>query len=220
MMSTWRARMAQFYRGSAILVSFVAFSVAGSVAASADLIVLQSSAPGLKSGSSLSDSANINIPSGKSAVFVLPSGATKTVSGPYSGKASDFTKGQSTNAALLDAVKKYVSTGGADTSGVGAMRSAGPSRSRKRGGFSWTEVPINANGDYCLAKGERLMLARSPGDTRALDVTLIDMQSSTRAKVSFERGKRRLLGRTPSHQPLASTPSSRKAGPCVSCSCG
>ena len=51
-------------------LSCVATISIGILPASAELIVLQSSAPGLKAGQVLADAASLDIPAGKSAVFV------------------------------------------------------------------------------------------------------------------------------------------------------
>ena len=158
--------------------------------AQADVIVLKSSVPGLSAGRTLTDAETLEIPAGKSALLVLPSGATKTVNGPLSTKVASLTTGHSPNAALLDAVRKYVETGGTRTGAVGATRSAVPTLAAAPKPFSWTEVPLSVAGDYCVDKGSPLALVRdvSSGD---LDVTVIDLQNSIRARAHFPSGSKR-----------------------------
>jgi hypothetical protein len=173
---------------SAVFGVLVAACIAWApTSALAELIVLQSTAPGLKPGQVLTDNQTITIPAGKTVMLVLPNGATKTVSGPESGPASRFSQGVSRNEALLDAVKKYVVTGGTTSGRVGAMRSAAAPRPGSRAPFSWDTVPINADGDYCVAKTDRLQLIRS-GARGDLDVTVVDFQKGKRAKAVFPSG--------------------------------
>lgn len=155
--------------------------------ANAEVIVLQSTAPGLKAGQVLKDSDTVNIPAGKTAMLVLPNGSTKTISGPASGPAGSFSKGVNRNAALLDAVKKYVATGGTSSGSVGAMRSAAPVAGGGRVPFFWDKVPITANGDYCVGKTDKLQLVRSRARSE-LDVTVVDFQKGSRAKAVFATG--------------------------------
>ena len=162
-------------------------------AAAAQVIVIQSSVPTYKAGKTLAKTDQVTIPEGGSMVVVLPSGATRTISGPFNGKVSGLSSGKTSNAALFNAVKKFVKTGGSTTKSVGAMRSissrrpAGTPRAAKAK-FSWTSVPISARGDVCLEKGAEILLVRGqPG--QALTVTVVDMQSSSRAKVRFEDGQ-------------------------------
>lgn len=154
-------------------------------AAQAEVIVVSSSAPQLKSGQILSNAARIAIPGGASIVVVLPSGATRTINGPFEGKASELTRGVRTDTALFNAVKKYVRTGGADKGTVGAMRSAVPRSAAARiERFSWREIPVNARGDICVEKGAQLSLIR-PRAGKAQSVTVVNLNSNNRAKAHF-----------------------------------
>ena len=174
------------------LISFAALIAASATPALADVIVLQSSAPSLASGQTIKGAGKIVVPSGKSAVLMLPNGSTKTVAGPFEGTADSLTKGLDRNAALIDSVTNFIKTGGATTSNVGATRGLGPARPQASASsgrpFSWREVPIEASGDVCIEKGAPLSLtrARSQGDQ---DITLVDMATAKRAIVSFKAGE-------------------------------
>ncbi|MEM9028932.1 MAG: hypothetical protein AAGC70_11245 [Pseudomonadota bacterium] len=161
----------------------------------ADVIVLQSSAPSLKAGRTLKSVDAISVPSGNSVVLMLPNGATKTVTGPFQGKASAFTKGLSRNAALWDSVKKYVQTGGTTTSSVGATRGFAPplqpraADSGSAAAFSWRHIPISASGDVCVARGQSLLLTRERA-AGPLKLTLVDFKSAKRTVINFAAGAR------------------------------
>jgi len=170
---------------SGLAAGFTAGVLAG--AAHAEVIVLKSTVAGLTPGKSLPDSFQLTIPAGKSALLVLPSGATKTVSGPTDTSIGALTQGQQRNAALLDAVKTYVMTGGTRTGSVGATRSAAATMASAPIEFSWTDIPLTMTGDYCVKKGGTLTFVRG-NTSRELDVTLIDLQQSVRAKTRFAKG--------------------------------
>ncbi len=168
------------------LMAAVALLLAPTVAL-AELIVLQSTAPGLKAGAVLKPDMTVEIPSGKSAVFVMPSGATKTMSGPVKQTVADITKGQSSNVALINAVKKYVVTGGTTSSTIGAMRNVSP-ETRGPIAFALDSVPITVRGRYCLIRGAPTKLVRSRTD-RELAVTIVAMGKGKRGKSSFAAGQ-------------------------------
>lgn len=160
----------------------------GTTAANAQVIVVQSNAKGLNAGSLLSNDTKVTIPKGSKAIFVLPSGATRTVSGPFKGRAGDLTKGVKANPGVFDAVKRYVSSGGSNQKSVGAVRSAVPAFALgKPLPFSWSAVPVTASGDYCVKKGAAVSLVRSRA-AKQQAITIIDMATKRRARVSFKAG--------------------------------
>ena len=152
--------------------------------ARADVIVVQSNAKELRAGQLLESNTTVKIPAGKQAVFVLPSGATRTVSGPFEGPASSLSKGSQTRSGVFDAVKRYVVTGNTSAGQVGAMRSAMPANFAKPVPFSWRLVPITATGDVCLLKNADVALAR-PGAGSEMAVTLFDTKQSRKVRTSF-----------------------------------
>mgnify|MGYP001814388837 CR=1 FL=1 len=173
-----------FLAGTALAVALIL----AATSVQAQVIVVQSNAKGLKAGSLLANNSNVTIPKGKQVVFVLPSGATRTVSGPFKGRAADLTKGVKSNSGVFDAVKRYVVTGGANQKSVGAMRSAAPSFAlSKKLPFSWRMVPVTSSGDFCIEKGAAVSLVRPRAD-KAQAVTIVDMISKRRARVVFAAG--------------------------------
>ncbi len=165
-------------------------TLAAATTASAQVIVVQSSAKGLNAGSALANNAKVSIPAGKQAVFVLPSGATRTVSGPFSGTAADLTKGVKANPGVFEAVKKYVKTGGSSQKTVGAVRSAAPAFALSKPlPFSWRAVPVTASGDYCVEKGASVSLVRAR-TSKQQAITVIDMKSQRRVQTVFSAGQK------------------------------
>ncbi len=170
----------------AALLGALAFAATswGTGAALADVIVVQSSAPGIQAGELIPGDAKVTIPAGKQAVFVLPSGATRTVSGPFDDTADKLAGGSQTTSGVFDAVKRYVVTGGTTTSGVGAMRSAVPASFSKPVPFSWRVVPITASGDVCLLKNANIRIARGRKG-QEMGLTLIDTKQSRKVRTAF-----------------------------------
>jgi hypothetical protein len=155
--------------------------------ANAQIIVVKSTSKNLKAGSLLENNAKVSIPAGSSAVVVLPSGAMRTIAGPFEGPAAQLTKGSKSNPDVFAAVKHYVVTGGANNKSVGAVRSMAPVALSKPLPFSWRAIPINTTGDYCVEKGASVSLVRT-FTSRAMTVTIVDMKSRRRVQVTFEKG--------------------------------
>lgn len=167
----------------------VGSALAFSGSAVAQVIVLQSTVANYQVGKTLAKTTQVAVPEGGNLVVVLANGATKTITGPFSGKVSDLSKGTTSNAALFNAVKKFVKTGGSSTKKVGALRSVAPGANDDASmpKFSWTAIPVNARGDVCLDKSGTISIARgAPGKEQT--VTVVDLQSSGRAKVQFADG--------------------------------
>lgn len=167
--------------------------------ASADVIVISSSAAAVKPGKVYTSGQSIEIPSGAKVRIMLPSGRTQELKGPLTVKAGDLGKGEATNESLWNDVKRLVATQKtASESTVGAVRSTAPktSASETRGAapkpatpppFSWRRVPIDKGGDVCVEKGVGLELLRTaPG--RPLSLTVVNIQSKARAPAEFAVG--------------------------------
>lgn len=175
------------WRGAGLATALVAGLVAGTLGAKAEVIVVQSNAKNITAGTVLADNAKIDIPAGRQAVFVLPSGATRTISGPFKGTGATLTKGVKSNAGVFDAVKRYVVTGGTSDRTVGAARSAAPAFSFGAPlPFSWRIVPVTASGDFCIEKGASIELVRQR-TTKEERLTLIDLKSQRRSSIVFRK---------------------------------
>lgn len=188
--------MAQFEKIVAAAVVAAGFAAFAAPAARADLIVLSSTAPALKAGVVLPDSAALDLPKGARIRVMLPSGRTQEIKGPSQAKVADISKGEARNEGLWnDVVNAMARQKRADESVVGAVRSVAPSGTRgaapspaeAKPSFSWRMVPIDAGGDVCIEKGAALDLLRSkPG--KPLTVIVVNRQDQRRGEASFAVG--------------------------------
>jgi hypothetical protein len=167
------------------LAAVVLAATGGPSPAWAELHVIESTAAAIKVGSRFADSDTITVPAGSQIRVVLPSGKTQTVKGPYKGTAADLAKGQARNEGVLAWLREFLKTGGATEATPGATRSIGREAPKPRVGFSWSAVPVTADGSVCVEKGARLQLVRAPS-ARAERVTVIDAASSQRGEAQWE----------------------------------
>jgi len=159
------------------------------IQARGEIIILESTAPGLKSGQVLADSARINIPAGKRAQLILPSGRTKTLKGPFSGDVSSLTRSEKSNAGLFKRVMDAVRKSGRDDTGFAAVRRLGGSGGMSGSGPSWTSVPADKSGTYCLAKGAPPLIMR-PRNISLKKLTLRNRDSNKAATITWNRGQK------------------------------
>lgn len=170
-----------------VLAIALAATWLGAQPALADVIVLSAKGGGLKAGETLSDQASIDLPAGASAELLLPSGAMRAIKGPTKTTVSQLTKGEKADQGLFDKVAGLVNKPGATESQVGGMRSAAIGRPKPLP-FSWTGIPLDADGDWCVEKGASLTLVR-PNPSRAERVTVVDVAATQRIEVTFEPGQ-------------------------------
>jgi hypothetical protein len=152
--------------------------------ASADLYVLESTVPAIKSGVRLGDGETVSIPGGAHIRAMLPSGKTQTIRGPYSGSVGDLAKGQVPNEGVLGWVRNILQTGGATEATPGAVRSIGRAPPKPRGGFSWSAIPATMDATVCVVKGASLELVRAPS-ARSERVAVIDAARGERGEANW-----------------------------------
>jgi hypothetical protein len=152
----------------------------------AQAVVLESSAATIKAGDRLGHTDTLTLPAGSRIRVVLPSGKTRTVSGPYSGTLADLEKGQGQNEGVMAWLRSILQTGGATEATPGATRSIRPPP-RIRTAFSWSAIPVVEEGSVCIEKGAKIQLVRPPS-SRADRVTVIDATSSERGEAQWESG--------------------------------
>jgi hypothetical protein len=162
--------------------------VASMSIAAAEVIVLSAKGGALKAGDTIADNGTIDLPSGATIEILLPTGAMRTLSGPIKTPVSTLTKGEKADAGLFSKVAELVGKSGGSESSVGAVRAAPTTRAIRPPAFSWTSVPIEADGDWCVEKGSTLSLVRSSAD-RPLKATLVDVAGSQRVELAFDAGK-------------------------------
>ena len=178
------------YRHSKVIaVGIGALMTIAAQPAAEEVIVLSAKGSSLTAGQTLADTATIDLPSGATAEVLLPSGAMKSLSGPSKIPVRTLTGGAKPEGGLFDRVTELVNKPASNESTVGAVRAARPvAAPSKPMPFSWTSVPIDADGDFCVEKGATLALARANSD-KPQRITLVDVAASTRVEVNFEAGK-------------------------------
>lgn len=155
--------------------------------AAADILVVSSSAPDLRPGMQLADSAQIEVPAGAKVRVLLPSGATLSLNGPTKRLVKDVTKGEPIVESVWAKAKELLATGGVDQSRPGAVRGASAGGPVDAPSFAWNEIGAAASGNVCVERGGRLALVR-PAGSRVNEITLIDTAGNSRAQIVWPEG--------------------------------
>jgi hypothetical protein len=172
-----------------LLAFFFALSIGlfvGFAQARADVYVIESTVPNMRTGIRLTAEETLTVPPDAYVRFVLPSGKTQTIRGPYSAKVSELIKGVASNESLIDSVRKLLETGGSKDNVAGAVRSAALTANKPRN-FSLMEIATWVNGKACVLKGANIVLARQ-STSGAESAVLVDAKSFERAQVEWEAG--------------------------------
>lgn len=182
-----RARFARMLAAAGLALALVPVGLARP--ALAEIIVIGSNAPGLKPGTVLADGKTLDLPAGASVTVMLPSGRTERLQGPLKRPVAELGKGEKADKGLWDSVAKYVQRqGGASESAIGAVRSIAPkSAPPAAAGFSWRQIPVDADGDVCVEKGASLEIARA-ATGKGTRFTIVDVQAQKRAEAQFAQG--------------------------------
>lgn len=176
--------------------------------ASAELIVLRSSVPGLKSGDLVSDDRRIRIPPKRQIKVLVPNGLTLTVKGPFDDLAGKIANSVPANPKLWAKLKKVMARRRARTAAYFAptkkSRKAGAKLSARKKGLSGpatrgflaptgprktpalNEISATAEGNVCIDPKRQLMLLRPP------------FAASDELTIASRRPRRRMIVRWPS----------------------
>jgi hypothetical protein len=172
------------------LATICLVAVGAAKPASANIIIMESTAAGIKAGTELAQSDSIVVPAGSFIRAMLPSGKTQTIKGPYSGSVADLAKGQAPNEGVLAWVRNLLQTGGATETTPGATRSIGRPTTKLHLQFSWQEVPVAGDATVCVEKGAQLTLVRIAA-ARAESVIVVDAKAGRRAEAQWAPGSDR-----------------------------
>ena len=175
----------------------------------ADALVIGSKAPALRVGATLGDNVVIDIPAGQSVTLLMSDNRTRTINGPFKQPVASFSKGRPSDGTLWQTVAASLPQGGAKKrsalrsaprdpvggSGRDAVALAPPSPMAPASAppapitlpFSWKQIPIDAEGDVCVEKGNALALVR-PAAGAAQAATVIDVRAGARAQIMFAAG--------------------------------
>ncbi len=103
-------------RGCILTATTACAILIGQGAFAADVVVLESSAPGIAVGAVVNEAAPVTIPSGTSVTIIMPDGETRVVQGAYAGPLS-AARGRAS-----DAASALTGARGGDTRVLGAVR--------------------------------------------------------------------------------------------------
>ena len=185
-------RLARLLLAGVALAALIVVLPVGAAPASAQIYVIESSAPDIKVGAQLAMADTLSLPPGATIRAVLPSGKTQTVKGPYKGRVADLAKGQEMNDGVVGWLKSILETGGATEATPGATRSASPpARPRGRVRFSWSDVPTSTDGSICIGKDGKLQLLRASA-TAAQRVAVVEVGSTARGEAEWPAGAERV----------------------------
>lgn len=120
-----------------------------SPAVAAQAVVLASTAPGLAPGTVVADGAALALPDGASAHFLLATGRTVTVKGPYRG-ALPRVEAAGSGLGLED----LLAFGGVDQATIGGTRAVRDAASRP------VTIEADADATWCVAPGTPVLIAR------------------------------------------------------------
>jgi hypothetical protein len=155
---------------SALLIIF--FSISAIKMATAEMVVIASSAPDVVGGQLFKDGETLEVPAGASVTLVSAAGAALTIDGPFSGVPGGDSGGGGDNA-LVSSLSSLLSAGDKKTTSLGVMRSG----VSKDPDDPWT-VNIDRSGKQCVRAGVSAVLWR-PDSKKA---TVLKIKNATTKK--------------------------------------
>ena len=155
----------------------------GSGSVLANVIVFESSVPGIRLGQDLPDDHQLNIPFGTHLVVIAGQDSKLKqiqINGPRAGRVSELLNPEPLPARLLNLLMRTAQTGGADETGTAAARG--------RSAFLLlNDVAIEPNAAVCIEEGSspKIALAPGAGDTA---VRVTDHQGMRSAALELKSG--------------------------------
>ena len=154
-------------------------------AAAADLVVIASSATGIKAGQMVKSGAALDVPTGANVTLVSQSGKTIMLKGPFSGVPGGGAGGGG-DKSLVSSLSKLLSASGGKSVALGAMRSGVP----KEPDTPWA-VEVGRTGTHCVPAGGPVTLWR--GDAaKASSIRIKNMTAGTKAEIAWPAGAKTL----------------------------
>ena len=195
----WRAQ------GYAIVVGLAVCLGAGT--ASADMVVVKATGPGLKPGQIVPTGASVTLPAASKAVLLTRDGRTVSLAGPFSGPVADPSGSSAGDDKSVTALSRLLTASAADSSALGVTRA---------GDFSSPYAITMKGGTHCQVAGEQPRFQREIGSPEEhLTVTAASGTSETQtwpedeanlnwpAKIPFTAGAYTLhLDTQPKPEPL------------------
>ena len=166
-----------------IIVFFVIglFLTAGAAGA-AELVVVASTAPGIKSGQVVASGAALDVPAGANVTLVSPAGKTVVLTGPFSGAPGGGGGGGAADTSLFSALIKLFSGRGKDTGSLGTMRAAAGSEPDDL----WV-VDVGRSGRFCVPAQGPITLWRSDA-AKQTSLKIRNLASNQKSELPWPAG--------------------------------
>lgn len=124
-------------------------------AQASEIVVIESTVPGLEAGAFLDPAEAVSVPAGASIVIVEPDGATRTVDGPFEGALGAVGATDAGSGGLMANLGKLVSEREEEKQVLGAIRAA-PGQVAE----AVYVVDVGRSGDVCVPEGAAIRLWR------------------------------------------------------------
>ena len=161
-------------------ILFVCLSIGTWTVMAAQLVVVASTATGIKPGQVIDGAKKLEIPAGASVTLVSQAGKSMKLAGPYSGAPGGGSGGGDGKA--INSISKLFSGSGAESGTLGAMRSAGggvPSDAQL--------VDISRSGTHCYSANDSLQLWRDKASSAAV-LSMRNLAGGSRMSASWPAG--------------------------------
>lgn len=173
---------------SALVSGLLALTAAPALA---DVVVIGSDTANIAIGTILTSGQRIDVPQGASVRIMTQSGRIELIAGPAGREVSAYDDEGATDESLwteVAALSQSAVEGLDETSG--ATRGLAPEEPEPAPyTFSWQAIPLDAEGDMCVARDAPLKLVRSATEG-VLAVTIVDLQGGNRTgEAVFAAGK-------------------------------
>lgn len=172
-----------FIMSRIVLSAFLGLLLMTVHAAAQDLVVIASSASGIKTGQMVKSGAALDVPAGANVTLVSQSGKTIMLKGPFSGVPGG---GGGGDKSLVSSLSKLLSASGSKSASLGAMRSG----IAKEPDNPWA-VDIGRSGTHCVPAGGPVTLWR--GDAaKASSIRIKNMTAGAKAELAWPAGAKTL----------------------------
>ena len=168
-----------------VISAFLGLLLIAGQAAAQDLVVIASSASGIKAGQMIKSGAALDVPAGANVTLVSQSGKTITLKGPFSGVPGGGGGGGG-DKSLVASLSKLMSASGSKSAALGTMRSG----VAKEPDTPWA-VDVGRSGTHCVSAGGPVTLWR--GDAaKSSSIRIKNMTAGAKATVTWPAGAKTL----------------------------
>jgi hypothetical protein len=156
-------------------------------ALAADMVVLDSTSPGLRAGQVVASDGKLGLAAGQTVTLMTSSGKMVRVAGPADSIPAGDAGTKGDEKTVLASLTTMVKSRQADTGSLGTFRSAGAELPDP-----WL-IDVSGSGERCVLEGEPMVLWRPDGGTAAAVVMGLPAKD-WRARAEWPAGSQRLFG--------------------------